>query len=92
MAPYRRMEACKAAEKYLAPIVTACELGMRPRVHLEDTTKADIFGWVIPFMQRVMRETKGMASFRVCDTIGYGVPDPHAAEMEVAAWPAPKTS
>ena len=68
----------EAQEKYLRPVVTALEHGITPRVHLEDTTKADIAGWVIPFMHRVLRETQGRAKFRVCDTIGWGVPDPHA--------------
>ncbi len=67
-----------AAERYLSPIMTACEYGIRPRVHLEDTTKADIYGFVIPFMQRVLKETEGWAKFRVCDTIGWGSPDPYA--------------
>ena len=67
-----------AIEKYLIPIMTALENGIRPRVHLEDATKADIPGWVIPFMKRVMEETQGRACFRVCDTMGWGVPDPHA--------------
>ena len=68
----------EAVEKYLAPILTACENGIRPRIHLEDTTKADIFGFVIPFMQRVLRETNDWAKFRICDTIGWGSPDPYA--------------
>jgi isopropylmalate/homocitrate/citramalate synthase len=68
-----------AIEKYLKPILTACEYDITPRVHLEDTTRADIYGWVIPFMQTVLRATEGRARFRVCDTIGWGVPDPYAA-------------
>ncbi|MBI2856406.1 MAG: hypothetical protein HYX93_06135, partial [Chloroflexi bacterium] len=68
----------EAMERYLAPILTACDYGIRPRVHLEDTTKADIYGFVIPFMQRVLKETEGWAKFRVCDTIGWGSPDPYA--------------
>ena len=68
----------EAVEKYLAPILTACENGIRPRIHLEDTTKADIFGFVIPFMQRVLDETDNWAKFRICDTIGWGSPDPYA--------------
>ncbi len=66
-------------EKYLAPIMTACENNIRPRIHLEDTTRADIFGFVIPFIQRVLVETNGWAKFRVCDTIGWGSPDPYAS-------------
>ncbi|MDP6495354.1 MAG: hypothetical protein QGI09_08070, partial [Dehalococcoidia bacterium] len=30
------------------------------------------------FMQRVLKETDGWAKFRVCDTIGWGSPDPYA--------------
>lgn len=67
-----------AVEKYLEPIMTALEGGIRPRIHLEDATKADICGWVIPFINRVLHETKGEACFRICDTMGWGIPDPHA--------------
>lgn len=69
----------EAIQKYLAPIITACEHGIRPRVHLEDATRADVEGWVIPFISRVIEETKGMAVFRLCDTLGVGSPDPYAA-------------
>ncbi len=74
---YRSKE--EAVEKYLQPILSAVEHGVTPRVHLEDATKADIYGWVIPFMQRVLKETNGKAKFRLCDTLGIGVPDPYAA-------------
>lgn len=67
-----------AVENYLAPILAAVENGIRPRIHLEDSTKADLIGYVIPFVKRVLHETDGWACFRVCDTIGWGVPDPHA--------------
>jgi isopropylmalate/homocitrate/citramalate synthase len=73
---YRSKE--EAIDKYLKPIMTALEYDITPRVHLEDTTRADIHGWVIPFMQTVLKQTEGRAKFRVCDTIGWGVPDPHA--------------
>ena len=69
----------EAVERYLQPITTALEYGIIPRVHLEDATKADIYGWVIPFIQRVLRETEGRAKFRVCDTLGLGFPDPFAS-------------
>ncbi len=68
-----------AIEKYLQPIRTALENGIVPRIHLEDCTRADIHGWVIPFMQRVLEESRGIAKFRICDTIGWGSPDPYAA-------------
>lgn len=69
----------EAIEKYLQPIRTALENDIVPRVHLEDCTRADIYGWVIPFMQRVLEESKGIARFRICDTIGWGSPDPYAS-------------
>ncbi len=69
----------EAAEKYLQPIMTACEHGIVPRVHLEDATKADIHGFIIPFIQRVLKETEGKAKFRICDTLGIGFPDPYAS-------------
>ena len=69
----------EAIEKYLQPIGTALENNIVPRIHLEDCTRADIYGWVIPFMQRVLDESKGIAKFRICDTIGWGSPDPYAA-------------
>ncbi|MEX2160154.1 MAG: 2-isopropylmalate synthase [Dehalococcoidia bacterium] len=69
----------EAIEKYLQPIETALENNIIPRIHLEDCTRADIFGWVIPFMQRALELSNGIAKFRICDTIGWGVPDPYAA-------------
>ena len=49
----------EAIEKYLKPVLTALEYGITPRVHLEDTTRADIYGWVIPFMQTVLAANRG---------------------------------
>ncbi len=69
----------EAIEKYLKPIMTALEHDITPRVHLEDATRADIYGWVIPFIQTVLDQTEGRAKFRICDTIGWGIPDAHAA-------------
>ncbi len=69
----------EAIDKYLKPVLTACEYGITPRVHLEDTTRADIFGWVIPYIHTVLEATEGRAKFRICDTLGWGVPDPYAA-------------
>ena len=68
----------EAVEKYMVPILTACEHGITPRIHLEDATRADVEGWVIPFMRRVMEETHGRARFRICDTLGLGTPNPYA--------------
>jgi isopropylmalate/homocitrate/citramalate synthase len=69
----------EAIEKYLQPVETALENDITPRIHLEDCTRADIFGWVIPFMLRALDLSKGRAKFRICDTIGWGTPDPYAS-------------
>ena len=69
----------EAVGKYLIPILAACEHGITPRIHLEDATRSDVEGWVIPFISRVMEETHGQACFRICDTLGLGTPDPYAA-------------
>jgi len=69
----------EAIDKYLKPILAACEYDITPRIHLEDCTRADIYGWVIPFMRTVLDQTEGRAKFRICDTIGWGSPDPYAA-------------
>src|SRR3972149_3573985 len=68
----------EAIDRYMQPVMTALENGITPRIHLEDNTRADIGGWCIPFMRRALDETHGRAKFRVCDTIGWGVPDPYA--------------
>jgi len=81
---YRTKE--EAVDKYLKPILTALEYGITPRVHLEDTTRADIHGWVIPFIQTVLQQTEGKAKFRICDTIGWGIPDPYAAMPQGIPW------
>ena len=69
----------EAGERYLQPIRTALEHGITPRVHFEDATKADIHGFVIPFIHRVLDESNQKAKFRICDTLGLGFPDAYAS-------------
>ncbi len=69
-------------EDYLAIVKAALELGIVPRCHFEDITRADIFGFVIPFAQELMklREESGInIKIRLCDTLGLGVTYPGAA-------------
>ncbi len=71
----------KAMEKYLDVVSTALEAGIRPRCHFEDITRADIYGFVIPFAIELMKlqEQSGIPiRIRLCDTMGYGVPYPGA--------------
>ena len=46
------------------------------RCHLEDITRADIYGYVVPFcleLMKLMEEYKIPIKVRACDTMGYGV-------------------
>lgn len=70
-----------AFDQYLDVVRAALEAGVRPRCHLEDVTRADIYGFVIPFVQALMdlsRESGIPVKVRLCDTMGYGVPYPGA--------------
>ncbi len=67
----------KSMENYLSVVKEALSIGVTPRCHLEDITRADFFGFVIPFVQELMRlsEESGIpVKVRACDTMGYGVP------------------
>ncbi len=71
-----------AMEKYLKVVDAALENEIVPRCHLEDITRADFDGFVIPFVRKLMERSKqsGMpVKVRACDTLGYGVPHPQAA-------------
>ena len=57
------------------------ETGVSPRCHLEDITRSDIYGFVIPFcleLMNLMKEYQIPVKIRVCDTMGYGVNYPGA--------------
>ena len=52
-----------------------------PRCHLEDITRADIYGYVVPFcleLMKLMKEYQIPIKVRACDTMGYGVNYPGA--------------
>ncbi len=72
----------QAHDDYLAIVNEALDAGINIRCHLEDITRADIFGFVVPFSQELMRlreESKLDVKLRLCDTLGYGVPYPGAS-------------
>jgi isopropylmalate/homocitrate/citramalate synthase len=51
-------------------------MGIRPRCHLEDVTRADIYGFVLPFVTELTKLSKQSGipiKVRACDTMGYGV-------------------
>ena len=67
----------QAMEHYLSVINDAFEAGVVPRCHLEDITRADFYGFVVPFVraiQKMSEQAKIPVKFRMCDTLGYGIP------------------
>ncbi len=72
----------EAMSRYLDVIMQAISYGIVPRCHLEDITRADFHGFVIPFiseLQKISEATECPIKFRICDTMGYGVPFAGAA-------------
>ncbi len=67
----------EAMEGYLSAVAQAFEAGVMPRCHLEDITRADFYGFVVPFVNELMKMSKDAGipvRIRACDTMGYGVP------------------
>ena len=72
-----KMTRKQALDHYLAAVGEAFETGVMPRCHLEDITRADFYGFVVPFVNELMRMSKDAGipvKIRACDTMGYGVP------------------
>ena len=72
----------QALDDYLGIVKSILDAGIRPRCHLEDITRADIYGFCIPFAIELMklREESGIdIKIRLCDTLGYGVTYPGAS-------------
>ena len=71
-----------ALEKYLGIVRNALDQGIRPRCHFEDITRADFYGFVVPFATELVKlgEEYGVPiKIRACDTMGYGVSFPGTA-------------
>ncbi|MHB9089872.1 MAG: 2-isopropylmalate synthase [Chloroflexota bacterium] len=72
----------QAMDHYLHVVASAIDAGLRPRCHFEDITRADFYGFVVPFANELMalsRESGVPVKIRACDTMGYGVPYPGVA-------------
>lgn len=71
-----KMSRRQAMEHYLNIVRECLETGISPRCHLEDITRADIYGYVIPFcveLMKLMQQYQIPVKVRACDTMGYGV-------------------
>ena len=72
----------EALDKYLGIVKAALAKDIIPRCHFEDITRADFYGFVLPFAERLRDlslETGIPIKIRACDTMGYGVNYPGAA-------------
>ncbi len=72
----------QALDKYLGIVKDALDAGVRPRCHFEDITRADFYGFVVPFASELMRLSKESGipiKIRACDTMGFGVTYPGSA-------------
>lgn len=66
----------KALNMYLDIAREAIENGIVPRCHLEDITRADFHGFVVPLVKSLMdlsKESGVEVKIRACDTLGLGI-------------------
>ena len=72
-----KMDRRQAMDSYLGVIKDALSLGIRARCHFEDITRADFYGFVVPFATAISdlsKESGIPIKIRACDTLGYGIP------------------
>ncbi len=72
-----RMSRAQAMDQYLGTVKMAFDAGVMPRCHLEDITRADFYGFVVPFVNELTKlsaEADIPVRIRACDTMGLGVP------------------
>ncbi len=77
-----KMTRRQAIDHYLGIVKDCIDAGIRPRCHFEDITRADFYGFVVPFvieLHKLMMETGVPVKVRACDTMGYGVGIPGVA-------------
>ena len=77
-----KMNRTQAMNQYLSIVSSALEAGIIPRCHFEDITRADFYGFVLPFAAKLMEmsDESGLpVKIRACDTLGLGVSIPGVA-------------
>lgn len=65
-----------AVKTYLDAVERVLDAGIRPRLHLEDATRADL-SFIQHFAEEVLKKAEPYGiqpKFRVCDTMGLGLP------------------
>ena len=69
----------QALDKYLGIVKSCLNEGIRPRCHFEDITRADFYGFAVPFaheLKKLMDQSGIPIKIRCCDTLGYGLTYP----------------
>ncbi len=77
-----KMTRSECMEHYLSVLRDAISEGIIPRCHFEDITRADYYGFVLPFATELMKLSKEAGipiKIRACDTLGLGLPYPGVA-------------
>ncbi len=72
-----RKTRAQAMNAYLDIVKAALDSSVTPRCHLEDITRADYEGFVLPFAAELMKLSKEYnkpVKIRLCDTLGFGLP------------------
>ncbi|MHC4806875.1 MAG: 2-isopropylmalate synthase, partial [Planctomycetota bacterium] len=67
----------QAMNAYIDIVKAALDSSVIPRCHLEDITRADYEGFVLPFVAELMKLSKEYdkpIKIRLCDTLGFGLP------------------
>jgi isopropylmalate/homocitrate/citramalate synthase len=72
----------QAAQLYLDAVKMTLDTGVRPRLHLEDATRAST-DYILAFVEKVLKLASRYSldlrpKFRVCDTLGLALPDSDA--------------
>ena len=68
----------QAARRYLDAVNMALDAGIRPRIHLEDATRAPL-DFMLPLVEAALELSAGFGralkpKIRICDTLGLGLP------------------
>ncbi|MDR1784708.1 MAG: hypothetical protein LBQ99_03130 [Endomicrobium sp.] len=72
----------EAMNMYLDIVKAALSKGIIPRCHFEDITRADFYGFVVPFaieLMKLSQEAEIPIKIRACDTLGFAVSYPGAS-------------
>ena len=76
-----KLDRKRAFDKYTGLVKECLSMGIRPRCHLEDVTRSDLDGFVLPYVEELMRISEEVdeslkVKIRLCDTMGFGLSYP----------------